>query len=186
MLPAAPRAIHVPPMPPALCPPVLHARSLRLRRPPLRPHAARVPPPPSASAPPPLLLRATAMLRTAAPAPRTAHVAVPHAAAAAAQCSQGVRHIARATFCTACASRSRSHTLASRSSHRQSRWVARRGRERRLLSRSPSASGLAQRERGREGRDGGQGRRGAGIKPCSSVQYQGAASQGQGQRSRYG
>jgi hypothetical protein len=41
-------------------------------------------------------------------------------------------------------------------------------------------------ERGREGRDGGQGRRGAGIRPCSSVHDQGAASQGQGQRSRYG
>ena len=34
------------------------------------------------------------------------------------------------------------------------------------------------REGGREGRDGGQGRRGAGITPCSSVRDQGAASQG--------
>jgi len=34
----------------------------------------------------------------------------------------------------------------------------------------------SRRERGREDRDGGQGRRGAGIRPCSSVQYQGAAS----------
>jgi hypothetical protein len=39
------------------------------------------------------------------------------------------------------------HTPAPRSSHRQSRWVARRERERRLLSRSPSASGPAQSER---------------------------------------
>jgi len=70
--------------------------------------------------------------------------------------------------------------------HRQSRWVARRGRGRKSWSRSPSASGLAQRERGREGRDGGQGRQGAGVRPCSPVRDQRAASQGQGQRSRYG
>ena len=110
---AAPHAIHAPPTPPVLCPPALHARSLRPRRPPLRPRAARAPPPPSASAPPPLLLCTTTMLRTAAPAPCTAHAAAPHTAAAAAQCSQGVRHIARATFCTAFAPRSRSCTLAS-------------------------------------------------------------------------
>ena len=41
-------------------------------------------------------------------------------------------------------------------------------------------------EGGREGRDGGQGRRGAGVRPCSSVQYQGAARQRQRQRQRYG
>jgi len=68
----------------------------------------------------------------------------------------------------------------------ESRWVVRRGRERKSWSRSPSASGLTQRERGREGRDGGQGRRGAGVRPCSPVRDQRSASQGQGQRPRYG
>ena len=57
---AALHAIHAPPTPPALCPPVLHARSLHPRRPPLRPRAARVPPPPSASTQPPLPLHADA------------------------------------------------------------------------------------------------------------------------------
>jgi len=42
------------------------------------------------------------------------------------------------------------------------------------------------REGGREGRDGGQGRRGAGVRSCSSVRDSGAASQGQRQRQRYG
>ena len=36
----------------------------------------------------------------------------------------------------------------------------------------------SRRERGREGQDGGQGRRGAGVRPCSSVRDSGAASQG--------
>ena len=44
----------------------------------------------------------------------------------------------------------------------------------------------SRRERGREGRDGGQGRRGAGVRSCSPVRDQGSASQGQGQRPRYG
>jgi hypothetical protein len=60
-----------------------------------------------------------------------------HAAAAAASRTQTVRGFARAAFRTA---------RAPRSSHHQSRWVARRGKGRRLLWRSPSASGLAQRE----------------------------------------
>ena len=44
----------------------------------------------------------------------------------------------------------------------------------------------SRRKRGREGRDGGQGRRRAGVRPCSPVRDQGSASQGQGQRQRYG
>ena len=39
---------------------------------------------------------------------------------------------------------------------------------------SPQAD--SRRERGREGRDGGQGRRGAGVRPCSPVRDQGSAS----------
>ena len=41
------------------------------------------------------------------------------------------------------------------------------------------------REGGREGRDGGQGHRGAGVRPCSPVRDQGFTSQRQRQRPRY-
>ena len=71
------------------------------------------------------------------------------------------------------------HATARRDGSREEEGEGGRGREAR--SQADSC-----RERDREGRDGGQGRRGVGIRPCSPVRDQRAASQGQGQRSRYG
>ena len=126
-------------------------RRLRTRRHHLRrsaPALAPAPPTRRPCAAATVCLHAAVRVRAAVPAPHTAHAAARFTAAAAAapSRSQGARRFARATSCAIFAPLSLSCTPAPRSRHRQSRWVARRERERRLLSRSPSASGPAQRE----------------------------------------
>ena len=172
---AAPRTLHAPcaihaanakPPPPHLAPPQADRRPCA-RVSPRRHHRRHAPPCDSTP------LRAT----RARPRRSAAYAAHLHSPAQPSHpvltgcssfCLSRSSHCFRAAFAFP-----HTRATASRDGSREEEGEGGRGREAR-----PQAN--PHRERGREGRDGGQGRRGAGVRPCSPVSDQREASQGQG------